>query len=145
MAIISMLAGIAIPIYTNTIRQGREAVLTTDCKMLYDAMMRYYADHGSFPGEDELETDTLTPLAGTTYFTSGNALLGRVQGHRLTVYLAPDVGGENQQFIIVTIHKDDPSLVVVAVHSNIVGDGDDWVDGVYVISRDELEDAGDLG
>jgi prepilin-type N-terminal cleavage/methylation domain-containing protein len=145
MAIIFLLASIAIPVYQNAVRQSRESSLAADCKMLYDAMMRYHADHGSFPSEGEFDTATLAPLTTGKYVSTGSAITSKLQGNELSVYVAPDVGGEDQQFIIVTRHEAEPSIVVVAVHTNIVGEAGGWVDGVYIISEDDLEEAGELG
>ena len=58
--------------------------------------------------------------------------------------VAPDVGGPDQQFILVTRHVNDPTFIVVAVHPNVIDATDGWVDGIYVITDGELQEVGDL-
>lgn len=142
LAIIMILAAISIPIFANAVRQSREGALTGDCRLIYDAMMRYYADENSFPAEGDFDKVTMAPLSTNGYFSSAAALSSKMKDGALFAYVAPDVGGEDQQFIIVTQHELDPSIIVVAVHTNILTDDGSWVDGVYIITEGELQDAG---
>lgn len=140
-AIVGIITAAAIPLYGTTLRQGRSTALAADLKVVYDALMRYHADHGSFPSEDEFDTATLAPLSSEGYYGAPQALTDKLVGNEVTLYLAPDVGGDDQHFILITRHRQDPDLVVVAVHTNIIEETDGWVDGVYVISGEDLEEA----
>jgi len=57
------------------------------------------------------------------------------------LYLAPDVGGANTQFITVARADIDPTMIFAVVYTNVVTDDDGWVDGVYVITPDDLKEA----
>lgn len=142
-AIIVILAAIAIPIYANALRQSHTNALVLEVKHLYDAMMQYHADYGYFPSEDAFDTATLEPLTSQGYFNGAAGFVDKLVGDEALLYLAPDVGGTDQQFILVTQSDADPSVIVVAVHTNVITETDGWVDGVYVITPDELADAGD--
>ena len=60
---------------------------------------------------------------------------------KLLIYMAPDVGGPNRQFISVMRLARDPSVIVAVVYTDIIEATDGWVDGVYVITDGELEAA----
>jgi prepilin-type N-terminal cleavage/methylation domain-containing protein len=139
--IIGLLAAAAFPLFSNVMRQSRAKALAAEIKHLYDAMMQYHADYGFFPAEDSFDTQTLEPLAGEGYFNGADALMEKLDRNRVFVYLAPDVGGADQHFILVTRHDADPSIVVVAVHTNIIAAAGGWVDGVYIITENELAEA----
>ena len=49
LSIISILAGIAVPMYQNSIVRANEAILKEDLFQLRDAIDKYYADHGQYP------------------------------------------------------------------------------------------------
>jgi general secretion pathway protein G len=53
-ALISVLAGMGVALYRNSIVHGREAVLKTDLFRMRDAIDQYYADKAKYP--DSLET-----------------------------------------------------------------------------------------
>ncbi len=49
MAIITILAGIGVASYTNSITRSKEAVLREDLFRMRDALDQYYADKGKYP------------------------------------------------------------------------------------------------
>ncbi len=58
MALITVLAGMAVVLYRNSITTSREAVLKTDLFRMRDAIDQYYADKGKYPADLEaLVTD----------------------------------------------------------------------------------------
>ena len=142
MAIVFLLASIAIPIYANAQRQARETALVADCRLLFDALTRYYVDNGSYPAESDLDLQTLAPLTTDKYLASATPLLQKLQGNQLYYYLAPDVDGDDQQFIVVTRHKDDANIIVAVVSTDLVDDDGDWVEGVFLITEEELAEVG---
>ncbi len=58
--IIGLLATIAVPTYQNSVVRAREAVLMEDLYLMRDALDKYYADNGKYPG-------TLADLAEKRY------------------------------------------------------------------------------
>ena len=140
-AIIALVASLAVPMYADAIRKGRASALQASGKALHGALMRYYNDYGAFPSEDLLDTTTLTPLAGQGYLHSGEAITSRLIDGQLLVYLAPDIGGVDQQFVAVMRDAADRRVIIAVVHTNLVTDDGDWVDGSFVIDDDDLEEA----
>lgn len=51
MALISVLAGMGVVLYRNSITSSREAVLKTDLFRMRDAIDQYYADKGKYPAD----------------------------------------------------------------------------------------------
>ena len=142
LVIIFLLASMAMPLYANAQRQAREKSLVADCRYLFDALTRYYVDKGAYPSEAQLDYATLSPLSTEDYFPSVTPFTQKLVGNQLTYYVAPDVDGPDQQFIVVTRHINDPSIIVAVVSSNIVDEDDRWVEGVFVITEEDLADAG---
>ena len=141
-AIIGLVAALAVPMYADAIRKGRSSTLQASGKALHGAMMRYYNDYGAFPAEDSFDKKTLAPLTTEGYLRSGESITSKLVNNELFVYLAPDIGGENQQFVAVMRDAADRRVIVGVVHTNLVTDDGDWVDGSYVIDEDDLADAG---
>ena len=142
LAIISVLAAIAIPMYSAAIRESRETALIADGRKIYGAMMRYNADHGTFPPDAGFDTTSLDPLTSLGYMDDGRGLTQRLVDQELLVYLAPDVDGTDRQFVAVLRLAVDTDIIVAAVHTNVVTDDGEWVDGVFVIDEEDLADAG---
>jgi prepilin-type N-terminal cleavage/methylation domain-containing protein len=143
--IIALLTAAAVPLYGEAMRRSRTTALAADMEQVYVALMRYHTDHGSFPAEDVFDTSSLSPLTTEGYFGDATSLTDKLLGKQLLIYAAPDVGGPDQHFIIVARHVIDPSIIVVAVHTDIIAAAEGWVDGVYVITDGDLEEAGDIG
>ena len=142
--IISIMAAIILPVYSNAMRRSRATALAAECETLYEALMKYHVDQGSFPADDDFDTATLSPLSTEGYFLNPESLTSKLQDEEILVYLAPDVGGEDQQFIIVVRHVADPSIIVAVVYTNIIAATGGWVDGVYVITEGDLEEADEI-
>lgn len=142
LAIVFLLASIAIPAYAHALRQSRESALVSDCRQLFDALTRYYVDNGNYPSESELDTETLSPLSTDEYLAEVGPFTQKLVGNKLYYYLAPDVDGDDQQFIVVTRHKDDPDIIVAAVSTDVVSDDGSWTEGVFIITEQDLADAG---
>ncbi len=141
MAILFLLTAIAIPLYANALRQVREKALVSDCRLLLDALTRYYVDNGAYPSESDLDTRTLSPLSTEEYLSVATPFTHKLEGNRLNFYLAPDVDGADQQFIVVTRHIDDPTIIVAVVSTDIIDEDGDWIEGVFVITEEDLEEA----
>lgn len=141
MGIIGLASALAVPVYLNAIRKGRQAALQSDGKTLHGALMRYYEDNSAFPADDALDLKTLSPLTDG-YINRGEAITTKLAGGQLMVYLAPDVDGADQQFVAILRHADDPAVIVGVVHTNLVTGSGNWVDGSYVIDAEDLEGAG---
>ena len=144
MTIITLMAAIAVPPYLEAIRRSRASAMTADSRHIYDAMMRYRADKGTFPSETDFDKATLSPLSTEGYLSQSDSITRKLLGDQLFLYLAPDVDGPDQQFIIVARHETDPSVIVATVHTDLIDEDGDWVDGVYVITEEDLEDVDDL-
>jgi len=140
-AIIGLTSALAIPVYANAIRKSRTAALQSDGKTLHTALMQYFKDNSAFPADDALDLTTLSPLTDG-YLNRGEAITSKLVGGQLMVYLAPDVNGDDQQFIAIMRHADDPEVMVGVVYTNLVTDDGDWVDGSYVIDAEDLEESG---
>jgi prepilin-type N-terminal cleavage/methylation domain-containing protein len=141
LVIIGLAASIAVPMYADAIHEARANALQQDGKTLHSALMRYYNDNSAFPSDDDLDIESLDPLNSEGYL-DGSSITDKLVGGQLLVYLAPDVGGDDQQFIAVLRHAEDPTVLVGVVHTNIVTDDGDWVDGSYVIDAQDLEESG---
>ena len=142
--IIAMISAIAIPMYADALRKGRTSALIVDLDKLYTALMSYHADNGSFPAEEEFDTFTLSPLSTDGYFPRPEALTNKLLGNKLLMYIAPDVGGSDQQFIIVVRHINDPDLIGVVVYTNILDGDGGWKDGTYIINDNNLAEADEI-
>jgi prepilin-type N-terminal cleavage/methylation domain-containing protein len=140
-AIIGLASALAIPMYADAIRKGRASALQSDGKTLHGALMAYYKDNSAFPSDDSFDTTTLSPLSTEGYLHSGEAITSKLVDGELLVYLAPDIGGADQQFVAVMRHADDRRVIVGVVHTNLVTDDGEWVDGSYVIDAEDLEEA----
>ena len=57
MLIITILAGISVQIYNNSIVRARESVLKEDLRQMREAMDRYYADKNKWPASLETLVD----------------------------------------------------------------------------------------
>ncbi len=140
MAILFLLTAIAIPLYASALRQAREKALVSDCRLFFDALTRYYVDNGAYPSESDFDTRTLSPLSTDEYLSAATPFTHMLQGKRLTFYFAPDVDGEDQQFIVVARHARDLSIIVAAVSTDLIDEDGDWIEGVFVITEEELEE-----
>jgi len=137
--IVCLASALALPLYADAIARSTRTSLVAEGKQIYDAMMAYHAEHGGFPPESVFDRKTLDPLTGEGYLKSGRAITSRLTGDELLLYLAPDLGGADQQFLIVMRLESDPSAIVAVAHTTLVDEGGEWVDGVELVTDDGLE------
>jgi type II secretory pathway pseudopilin PulG len=142
--IISLLAALAIPAYSRVLRTSRRSALIADGRELYSALMRYHVDEGNFPSESNppetrLDTQTLSPLSTNGYFNNVTGFTSKLIYNRLLIYLAPDVGAANTQFLTLFRSAVDPSITVIVAPTNLLLTPDGkWLDGVYLISNGSI-------
>ena len=141
--IVVLLTAIAIPLFADALRESRSNALTMEVHHVYDALLRYHADFGSFPSEDAFDEVTLAPLSTLGYFNGAEGLISKLEGNRVMLYLAPDAAGPDSHFVLLTRHAADPEIIVVALHTNVIAATGGWVDGVFVIDDNDLADASD--
>jgi prepilin-type N-terminal cleavage/methylation domain-containing protein len=141
--IISLASAMAIPVYEDAIRNSHRSALQADCYQLYQSFMTYQFDYDKFPSEKEFDVETLAPLSTQGYFNASRTFTSKLRNRQLLVYLAPDVDGTDTQFVTVAQADIDPTVIFAVVYTNIVSETDGWVDGVYLITPEDLEDAGD--
>jgi len=142
--IIGLASALALPMYADAITRSKKTALASEGRRIYDSLMAYYADFNSFPPESGFNLKTLDPLASEGYLHSGSAITSKLVKDRALVYIAPDIGGADQQFILVMRLESDPNIIVAVVHTELVGDEGNWADGVYVISDGDLMEADDV-
>jgi len=142
--IIGLLAAAAAPVLQNALRQSRGQALAADTRKLYTALMSYHADHGAFPSEADFNTATMAPLSTEGYFPEATSYSEKLLDGELTAYLAPDEGGADQQVIAVARLALDPTVIAAVAYTDLIEDDGGWIDGVFVITEEDLEDADDL-
>lgn len=142
-AIVGIISAMAMPMYADALAKSKRASLISDGRKVYDAMMAYYADNSHFPPEDEFDKATLEPLTADGYLNFGRSITAHLTDGEVLMYMAPDIDGSDQQFLIVMRLETNPDIIVAAVHTNLVDDDGDWVDGVFAITADDLADAPD--
>jgi prepilin-type N-terminal cleavage/methylation domain-containing protein len=141
--IISLASALAIPVYENALENSHRSALQADCYELYQSLMKYQFDHDKFPSEAEFDLATLAPLHNGGYFNAAPTFTSKLKDEQLLVYLAPDVGGADTQFIVVAQAEIDPTTIFAVVYTNIISETNGWVDGVYRITPGDLKDADD--
>ena len=143
--IIGLITAIVLPMYANAIHESRSVAFATDSLQVYNALMRYYADHSKFPADDELDLETLAPLTTLGYIKDATGLMDKLVDDEAMIYLAPDIGGVDQQFILLMRLEADDSIIAAVVHTDFIEATDGWVDGVYIIDDEDLEEAPEAG
>jgi prepilin-type N-terminal cleavage/methylation domain-containing protein len=142
--IIGLASALALPMYADAITKTKKTALASEGRRIYDSLMAYYADYNAFPPESAFDLETLDPLFSQGYLHSGPAITSKLVKDRALIYLAPDIGGADQQFILVMRLESDPNIIVAVVHTELVGDDGAWADGVYVTSDGDLREADDV-
>jgi len=138
-AIVSMLAAIAIPSYTNVLYKSRRAALIADADVLYSSLLRFNVDTGAYPtlgGQPETSFNvfTLHPLSTDGYFTNVESLVNKLYDGRVGVYVSP----VSDQFWMVLRMQEDPFILVIAHTSLFPINSGTWYDGVYAIQEGEM-------
>ena len=142
--IVGLISATAIPIFDDALRKSHQAALRADCGTLYRAFMTYRFDNNKFPSEADFDLDTLDPLYSEGYFSGAQAFTSKLQNGRVLIYLAPDVGGADTQFIVVTRSAFDPRDIFVVVYTNFIAATGGWVDGVFLLDDGDLEEAEEI-
>jgi len=142
-AIISLATAMAIPVYENALENTHRSALQADSYQLYNSLMTYQFDYDKFPGESEFDLRTLAPLSTDGYFNAARTFTGKLRDKQVLVYLAPDIDGEDTQFIALAQSDIDPTMIFAVVYTNIVEETGGWVDGVYIITPEDLEEVED--
>jgi len=142
-AIISLVTAMAIPVYEQALENSHRSAIQADCYQLYNALMTYQFDYDKFPSESDFDLETLAPLSTESYFNGAATLTTKLLNDKMLIYLAPDIDGTDTQFLAVARTKIDPSTVFAVGHTNIVTDAGGWIDGVYRITADDLDQAKD--
>ena len=137
LVIISLIAAIAIPIYTNALTKSRRSALVADLRVLHDSMKRYYLDKSRFPlmgGGDPLETMSLpdlAPLSTGGYFSSVDGLNQKLLFDRVLGYAAYDDDGTATEFAAIMRPKKEPAVIVWLLYTDNVGPGGTFKDGIF--------------
>ena len=145
--IISLASAIAVPALQSATDKARRNAMIADGRVLYDAFMTYHVDEGHFPpesGPDGFDRQTLDPLAREGYYPIAQAFLGKLAGNGVLLYLAPNISSPDSEFIAVMRADYDRNVVVVVAHTRIIHAAGQFLDGVYLITNGELEEAGEL-
>ncbi|MBD3868063.1 MAG: prepilin-type N-terminal cleavage/methylation domain-containing protein [Acidobacteria bacterium] len=137
LVIISLIAAIAIPIYSSAITKSRRSALVADLRVLHDSMKRYYLDKSRFPlmgGGDPLETMSLpdlAPLSTGGYFSSVDGLNQKLLFDRVLGYTAYNDDGTATEFAAIMRPKKEPAVIVWLLYTDNVGPGGTFRDGIY--------------
>jgi len=145
--IIGLASAIAVPVLQDATTKARRNAMLADGRVLYDAFMTYYVDEGQFPSEwgpDGFNKTTLAPLSTGGYFPIAKAYLGKLAGSRVLLYLAPNIGSPDSEYIAIMRAAHDPDMIIVVAHTGIIGVAGHFLDGVYLITNGELQEAGEI-
>jgi len=141
--IISLTSAMAIPLYQNALENTHRSALQADSYQLYNSLMTYQFDYDKFPSESEFDLKTLAPLSTDGYFNAARTFTGKLRDKQVLIYLAPDIDGEDTQFIALAQSEIDPGMIFAVAYTNIVEETGGWIDGVYIITPEDLEEAED--
>jgi prepilin-type N-terminal cleavage/methylation domain-containing protein len=147
MVIVSLASAIAVPVLQDATDKAKRNAMIADGKVLYDAFMAYHVDQGRFPSEfgpGSFDVQTLEPLASEGYFPVAQAFLGKLTRGQLMLYLAPDIGTRDAEFLAIARASYDPNVIVVIAHTGIIHAAGQFLDGVYLIDDGQLKEAGEL-
>jgi len=137
LVILSLIAAIAIPIYSSALTKSRRSALVADLRVLHDSMKRYYLDKGRFPlmgGGDPLETISLpdlAPLSTGGYFSSVDGLNQKLLFERVLGYAAFDDDGTATEFAAIMRPKKEPAVIIWLLYTDNIGPGGTFKDGIY--------------
>lgn len=151
LAILAMVAAIAVPAYSSTVRKSRQSALARDATRFYDALVRFKQETGNFPAtftpaDRALDRSTLAPLSTDGYLDNVESFVAHLQAFRVTVYFSPTVDGANDKFWSILVQDDDPRIVMLIAHTDsFTLDPGTWYDGVYGIVGDEIVPASGAG
>ena len=84
-AILGILTSVALPNVLHARKRAEMTGLLAEARLFQQALLRYHADMGTFPTEDEFDDRTLEPLVSQGYLKSA-ALLGFCRDGRIHSY-----------------------------------------------------------
>jgi prepilin-type N-terminal cleavage/methylation domain-containing protein len=140
LAIISLLATIAVPLYSGAIDKGHRSTLVHDAGELYRSFMRYYVDEGVFPStgtpvERALDLTNLAPLSTQGYFRQVESFMHKLDNNQVQNYDSPNIGSNDTQFWATINSKRQPGFILLVAHTNdLPFDRGTWYDGVYYVT-----------
>ena len=143
-AIVGLISATAIPIFDNALGKSHRAALRADSGTLYRALMTYQFDYDKFPSEAEFDLATLDPLYSGGYFAGAEAYTNKLLDGEILIYLAPDIDGEDTQFLVVTRSAFDLRDIFVVGYTDIIEVSEGWIDGVYLLDDCDLEEPEEL-
>jgi hypothetical protein len=126
--------------HTANVRADLETA-KTEAQALYDGFEKYFSRHASYPSsyiQRGFDVETLDPIGSRGYYDGH--LLSKLRDHRADAYDSPDDRGQNQEFWIEMTLASEPTIRILVAKSDDapMGSGE-WLDGVYVFRRGELE------
>ena len=139
--IVGLLSATAAGVYGNALDRAHQSALLADSANLYRALLTYRFDHNKFPSESDFDVATLDPLRSEGYFSGAETLTNKLEGGEALIYLAPDVGGPDTQFILVARAAFDRDTIIAVVYTDVIDEDGEWYDGVFIIDNDDLEEA----
>ena len=140
LAIISLIATIAVPLYTGAIDNSHRSTLIHDAGEMYRAFMRYYVDEGVFPStatpvERAFDLTSLAPLSTNGYFRQVDTFMHKLGNNQVQNYDSPNVGSSDTQFWATINSKRQPGFILLVAHPNdLPFDRGTWYDGVYYVT-----------
>ena len=91
-AILGILTSVALPNVLHARKRAEMTGLLAEARLFQQALLRYHADMGTFPSEDEFNVRTLEPLVSRGYLRSA-ALLGFCKDGLIHQYKFDAAGG----------------------------------------------------
>ena len=137
LVILSLIAAIAIPIYSSALKKSRRSALVSDLRVLQDSMKRYYLDKSRFPlmgGGDPEETMSLPDLAPVStggYFSSVDGLNQKLLFDRILGYSSYNDDGTATEYAAVMRPKTEPAVIIWLLYTDNIGPGGTFKDGIY--------------
>ena len=123
--ITALLASIAIPIYSEVMNRSKVGAIVSDAHAVYNALMRFNIDEGTFPAMADFDKATLAPLSTNGYFESYDTFNSKLAGGQIQLYVQ-----FADQFVILLQPEHDPTQFIYIYHTNIWGF---WRDGIYLL------------
>ena len=144
LAIISLVATIAVPLYSGAIDKSHRSTLIHDAGELYRSFMRYYVDEGVFPStstpvERQFDVTNLAPLSSQGYFRHVDTFMHKLGNNQVQNYDSPNIGSDDTQFWATINSKRQPGFILLVAHTNdLPFDRGTWYDGVYYVTADGI-------
>jgi prepilin-type N-terminal cleavage/methylation domain-containing protein len=137
LVIISLIAAIAIPIYSSVLTKSRRSALVADLSVLQDSMKRYYLDKSRFPQagggppEENMSLPDLAPVSTMGYFSSVDGLNQKLLFDRVLAYVSYDDNGTATEYAAIMRPKGEPTVSVFLLYTDNIGPGGTFKDGIF--------------